>query len=80
MYVKIKAECKVYSLLIMSSNGPTIHFCLLDQHVTSQSVLASCWTLSWSEHIDNIVLKIGKGIAWKCLSYVTISGLSQVVQ
>lgn len=38
--------------------------------------------LSWSEHIQNIVIKMGKGIAVtrKCSVYVTSSTLNQVVQ
>jgi hypothetical protein len=38
--------------------------------------------LSWSEHIDNIAIKIGKVIAVprKCSEYVTSSILNHVIQ
>lgn len=38
--------------------------------------------LTLSEHIENIISKMGKGICmiWKCFSYLTSSTLNQVIQ
>uniref|UniRef100_A0A4W5P3U4 Reverse transcriptase domain-containing protein n=1 Tax=Hucho hucho TaxID=62062 RepID=A0A4W5P3U4_9TELE len=82
-----KTKCIVFGSRYMLADDPLLNLAINRIHVeqvkkTKLLGVILDTALSWSEHIDNIVIKMGKGIAVtrKCSEYVTSSTLNQVIQ